>query len=114
MKLHADHVREVMSFLKHVDDPLRTAAAIAGEAPDAASKLDILASAVATFGDRVNARSLQALTREGRHLARTDGDGAVDRWLGIPTVAGQWIAAGRVGALGQHALPPTSCTALRM
>ena len=103
MKLHSDHVREVVSFLKQVDDPLRTAAAIAGEAPDAASKLDILASAVAAFGDRVTARSLQALTREGRRLARTDGDGVVDRWLGIPTVAGQWIGAVMLEALGQHA-----------
>ena len=92
MKLHADNAREVMSFLKHVDDPLRTAAAIAGEAPDAAAKLEILASAVAAFGDRVNARSLQALTRQGpaarqhrwrrcrRPVARdTNGVRAVDR-----------------------------------
>jgi FkbH-like protein len=103
MEVHPGRAPEVLAFLKHVDDPLRTAVAIAKDAPDARSRLGILASAAAAFGNRVNARSLQALTREGRNLATTDVDGGVDRWLAIPTVSGQWVAAIMLEALGQHA-----------
>jgi len=94
----------VVSFLQHVDDPLRTAAAIAAKEPDAAEKVEIIAAAAANFGDRINARSLQALARQARDIAKgTGADAAVERLLGISTVAAQWMAALMLEAFAQHA-----------
>ena len=103
MPLHTPRAREVISLLENVDDPLGAASAIAAKEADPSSRQEIIEGAVAHFGERLNARSLQALVRYARNVGQENlTEAAAVRLLAIPTKAGQWLAAITLEVLGRH------------
>lgn len=101
--MHSTKAVEAVSFLQWVDEPLFTAAAVAAREPDVAEKIGILAAATAAFPNRLTARSMQALRRQAREIAKALLGQSVDRWTGIPGAAAQWMAATILEVRGEHA-----------
>jgi len=96
-------VEAIVALLRHAADPLTAAASAAAQEPDARARQDLLLAAAQAFGQRVNARTLQALTRYAKRAARDVRDPlTADAFLAIANAAGRWIAAGIFEALGHY------------
>lgn len=94
--------QEIVGVLRHVPEPLAVAAAMALQERDAAAAFAIVEAAAAAFDQRLTAKSLQALGRFVKRAKQTFTEPVAARFLDIGTMAGRWIAANGLEALGEH------------
>lgn len=103
MSRPSSRVSDIIALLRHVADPLVAATTIATRESDAPDRAAIVEAAATSFDQRLNARTLNALARYARTAAKSDGaERATERLMAIDTMAGRWLGAAMLEALGQH------------
>jgi FkbH-like protein len=104
MSAPSPRAQDIVALLRHVPDPLLTATSLAARESDPAASRDIVEAAVAAFKQRLNTRTLQALTRYATAAAKhAQVRELAERLLATHTMAGQWTAAALLETLGDHA-----------
>ena len=89
-------IAETLRLLDCVPDPLLSGVALARTIDSSAKRLDLLESIVSRYGERPDARTLQALSRLGRDLVSADPDEAYrfsERLVRTKSAAAMWLAA---------------------
>jgi FkbH-like protein len=95
--------QDILAVLRHAGDPLAAAAALAAEEPDTGARQELMEAAVAAFGQRPGARTLQALTRYVRRTAKGSDETTAGRFLASGNAAGRWLGAMALEARGEFA-----------
>jgi FkbH-like protein len=103
MSSHATRAQEIVALLRDSSDPLAAVASIAAGESDARTRHALMVEAAEAFGQRVNARTLQALARYAKRVARDTRDTPpAGSFLTLSNTAGRWLAAALFEAVGQH------------